>query len=314
MLKLHAVKCLVGIVLVVFFTVTGLTGPAIAQAADVGGLRYTVTVAKFENKAGWAGQWDLGDAWGVIMTDILNQTGKFIVLGETDMRKEAMEEQDLGASGRTAKGAITPQSGYLTPAQLIVKGAITHVQEHRSDNAGGIAIGGVFVGGKKSSAEVNVTMYMIDSTTGQVLASKSVVGKSNSSGSVIGYSGHGWGGGLANFKKDNMGKAVEAAVKLGVQWMTEQLPKIAWRGSVIMVRDGDVYINRGIREGVQVGQQFVAGYSEVIRDPDTGEVLDESLETVAVLQVKTVKEKLAICEVIEGDYSSIEKGLTVKLP
>ena len=40
--------------------------------------------------------------WGIVLTDLLNQTGKFIVLGETDMRQEAMAEQDLAASGRTA--------------------------------------------------------------------------------------------------------------------------------------------------------------------------------------------------------------------
>jgi len=51
-----------------------------------GGLRYSITVTKFENKAGWSGQWDLGDAWGTVLTDLLSQSGKFIVLGEHDMR------------------------------------------------------------------------------------------------------------------------------------------------------------------------------------------------------------------------------------
>ena len=56
--------------------------PATAQEAT-GGLRYTVTVTKFENRSGWHGYWDLGDAWDTVLTDMLNQTGKFIVLGET---------------------------------------------------------------------------------------------------------------------------------------------------------------------------------------------------------------------------------------
>ena len=111
-----------------------------AAASATGGLRYTISVSKFENKAGWGGQWDIGDGWGVIMTDILNQTGKFIVLGETDMRKEAMAEQDLGASGRTAQGAITPGVGNMTPAQILVKGAITHVQNNTSGGGGGVSI------------------------------------------------------------------------------------------------------------------------------------------------------------------------------
>ncbi|MEJ2582632.1 MAG: hypothetical protein P8127_13500, partial [Acidobacteriota bacterium] len=84
--------------------------PAIAQEAT-GGLRYTVTVTKFENQSGWHGHWDLGDAWDTVLTDMLNQTGKFIVLGETDMRAAAQDEQDFAASGRTAGGKKAPVTG-----------------------------------------------------------------------------------------------------------------------------------------------------------------------------------------------------------
>ena len=44
-------------------------------------------------------------------------------------------------------------------------------------------------------------------------------------------------------------------------------------------------MNRGTREGVAAGQEFVVGTAEVIRDPDTGEVLDSSVEDVARLKV-----------------------------
>ena len=81
--------------------------PAAAQEAT-GGLRYSITVTKFENQSGWHGQWDLGHTWDTVLTDMLNQTGRFIVLGESDMRGAALAEQDLGASGRTAGGAKTP--------------------------------------------------------------------------------------------------------------------------------------------------------------------------------------------------------------
>lgn len=286
--------------------------PTIASAADSGGLRYTVTVSKFENRANWAGQWDLGDAWGMVLTDILNQTGRFIVLGETDMRNEAMAEQDLAASGRTAQGNKAPVIGQMTPAQILIKGAITHVQDNVSKNMGGVVIGPVALGGSKSTAEINVTMYMVDSTTGQVLASTSVVGKSNSSSALVGYVGHGWGAGYGNFQNSNMGKAVENAVGQGVQWMVSQLPKVQWRGSVVMVRDGQVYINRGSREGVKVGQTFLVGTADVLRDPDTGEVLDQSVKEIARLQVVEVREKLAICDVINGQSSDVAKGMMIQ--
>ena len=158
-----------------------LSLPVLALA-QTGGLRYSITVSKFENKAGWAGQWDIGDAWGTIMTDLLNQTGKFIVLGEKDMRQEAMAEQDFAASGRAAGGAKAPVTGQMTPAQLLVKGAITHVQDSTAGGHGGVSVGGFRIGGAGGKGEVNATIYIVDSTTGQVLASKSVVGRLDEEG------------------------------------------------------------------------------------------------------------------------------------
>ena len=285
-----------------------LAAPLMAQ----GGLRYTITVSKFENRAGWHGQWDIGWAWGTVMTDLLNQTGRFIVLGETDMRDEALMEQNLGASGRTAGGAKTPQMGQLTPAQLLVKGAITHVEDNTSGGGGGLRVKGFRVGGKKASTEINATVYVVDSTTGMVLASTNVVGTSKSKGGRFGYSGAGWGGDVGGFKNDNTGKAIEAAVAEAVDFLLLQLEDIPWMGSVAMVKDGNVYVNRGTREGVGTGQSFVIGEREVIRDPDTGEVLDESVNELARIRCDTVREKMSICSVISGSAGAVRKGMGVQ--
>lgn len=299
---------------IVFLMLILLTGaPQTTEAASTAeGLKYTVTVTKFENKSNWAGQWALGDAWGEIMTDILHQSGRFIVLGETDMRHEAMYEQDLASSGRTVQGPITPVTGQMTPAQILVKGVITHAQG-TSGSDGGVSIGGFKIGGSKAAAQINVTMYMVDSTTGQVLASTSVVGKSNASGGRFQYSNSNYSVGGGGYKKDNMGKAVESAVAQGVEWMIQQLPNVPWSGSVVMVRDGKVYVNRGLREGVKNGQTFILGYSEIIRDPGTGEVLEEIVHERARIQVSNAKEKLSICDVISGD-TDIEVGMKISLP
>jgi curli biogenesis system outer membrane secretion channel CsgG len=293
----------------------GLLGlvPALA-AAQAGGLRYSITVSKFENKAGWAGQWDIGDAWGTIMTDLLNQTGKFIVLGEKDMRAEAMAEQDFAASGRAAGGAKAPATGQMTPAQLLVKGAITHVQDSTAGGHGGVSVGGFRIGGAGGKGEVNATIYIVDSTTGQVMASKSVVGVSTRKGLDLGYSGAGWGADAGGYQKDNVGKAVTAACKEAVDFLIQQLPKIPWTGTVALVSNGKVYVNRGSREGVSAGQTFVVGQANVVRDPDTGEVLDQSVNKIATLQVTQVKEKLSICTVTGGDASAVKKGMMVQLP
>ena len=284
--------------------------PAVAQEA-AGGLRYSITVSKFENKAGWYGRWDIGDAWGTVLTDMLNQTGKFIVLGETDMRGAALDEQDFVASGRTAQGKKAPVTGQMTPAQLLVKGAITHVQADTGWGGGGIRIKGFRIGGKGGKGEVNATIYVVDSTTGQVLASKSVVGVAKRKGLALGYNTGGWGAAFGGHKNDNVGLAVQEACAQAVEFIKEQLPNIQWTGSVVMTKAGKVFINRGEREGVAVGQQFVVGEAEVIRDPDTGEVLDESLTEIARIRADRVKEKLSICSVVSGDAAAVKKGMTI---
>ena len=286
--------------------------PVAAQEA-AGGLRYSITVTKFENRAGWHGQWDIGDAWGTVMTDMLNQTGRFIVLGETDMRGAALDEQDFAASGRTAGGNKAPVTGQMTPAQLLVKGAITHVQDNTAGGGGGVRIKGFKLGGGGGKGEVNATVYIVDSTTGQVLASTNVVGVSKKKAMNVGYGTGDWGAAFGGHKNDNVGKAVQAACAEAVEFLLGQLSNVPWTGSVVMTKGEKVYVNRGDREGVAVGQLFTVGEVEVIRDPDTGEVLDEDMTEIAALEVTQVKEKLSICSVTSGDAGAVAKGMAVHL-
>jgi len=288
----------------------GTVEPVQAEESS-GGLRYSISVTKFENRSGWRGYWDLGDAWDTVLTDMLNQTGKFIVLGETDMRFAAMDEQDLAAAGHTAGGKKAPKTGQMTPAQLLVKGAITHAQGDTGDLGGGIRIKGFKIGGGGGKGEVNATIYIIDSTTGQVLASKSVVGTHERKSMDVGYAVGSWGAAFGGSEKDNVGLAVEDACAAAVAFLLEQLPSLPWSGTVVMVKNGKVYLNRGTREGVSVGQTFTVGEVEVIRDPDTGEVLDESMTKIATLTVNQVKEKLSIADVTSGDTAAISQGMTI---
>jgi curli biogenesis system outer membrane secretion channel CsgG len=290
------------------FCIAGVLGLAAARAE--GNLRYSITVSKFENEAGWSGQWNVGDGFTTIMTDALQQNGKFIVLGDAEMRKEAMAEQDLAASGRTAGGAKAPQIGRMTPAQLLVRGSVTHVQDDRGGGSGGVSFKGFRIGGSGSKAEVNITIYLVDSETGQVKASQKVVGSSSSKGANIGYYGGalgGLGGDMAGFLKDNVGKACEDAVGQCIGFLEKQLESIPWTGSIMIANESKLVINRGTREGVSVGQKFQVGTVEELVDEDTGEVLDSEITTVGNTEVTEVKEKIAYCTPLAGAV----KGMSV---
>jgi curli biogenesis system outer membrane secretion channel CsgG len=284
------------------------TGPLFPE--NGGNLRYSITVSKFENKAGWRGQWDLGDGFGEIMTQALHESGWFIVLGETDMRNEAMAEQDFAASGRAAGGKKAPKIGRMTPAQLLVKGAITHVQSNTGGGGATINIKGFTIGGSKDKSEVNMTLYMVNSETGQVVASTQVTGKAKGRGVRLGYHNSGVGGNVGGYKNDNVGLACEDAVIQAVNYMIGQLGEVIWEGTIMIASGDKIVINRGSREGVSVGAQFNVGEVERLVDPDTGEVLDEEMTTVATMEVTQVKEKISYCKAILG-ADRIAKGMTI---
>lgn len=283
------------------------------DAKGAGNLRYTISVSKFANEAGWSGKWNVGDGFTTIMTDALQQSGHFIVLGDAEMRGEAMAEQDLATDGRTAGGKKAPKTGRMTPAQLLVRGSVTHVQEDTGGGSGGIGFKGIKLGGSKAKAEVNITVYLVDSATGQVKASQKVVGESSKKGLGVGYSGSALGGltgDMAGFKNDNVGKACENAVAQSIEFLIKQLENVPWQGNVMLAKGDKVIINRGTREGVKDGDKFSVGTSEELVDDDTGEVLDTEFAKVGVIEVTEAKEKIATCKAVEGG-DEMEKGMTV---
>lgn len=281
-------------------------------APPEGNLRYSITVTKFKNEAGWHGRWSVGDGMKTAMTNLLYKSGWFIVLGDDEMRKEAMKEQDLVASGRTAGGKKAAKIGRMTPAQLLVRGSITHVQNDTGSGGGGFSFQGISIGGSAGKAEMNITIYLVDSETGQVVASTDVVGVSGRRGFTVGYHGSALGGLGGNFggqESDNVGKAMEDAVGQAVQFLIKQLESIPWEGSVMLVKGDKIIINRGSREGVEVGRQFKVGSVEELVDPDTGEVLDSEMTQVGTIKVTKVKEKIAYCAPVSG--SGMQKGMSV---
>jgi len=281
-----------------------------------GNLRYTITVTKFKNEANWRGKWEIGDAFTTMLTDALQQSKHFIVLGDSEMRGAAMAEQDFAASGRVAGGKKAPKVGRMTPAQLLVRGSITHVESQTEGGGGRIRIRGLSFGGRGSKGQVNITMYLVDSETGQVKASTKVVGESTKRGMSVGFAAPpvpglpGVSGDINTFKKDNVGKACEHAIAQGVEFLVKQLENIQWEGTIVLAKPGKIIINRGTREGVQVGHVFAAGEIEEIVDPDTGEVLDSEMTLAGTLKVTQVKEKIAYCEALTGE-DKLQKGMTI---
>lgn len=59
---------------------------------------------------------------------------------------------------------------------------------------------------------------------------------------------------FANNKQDNHVTVMTDAIDKGVRWLTEQLPRVPWCGNIVMTEGGNIYVNRGERDGVKVGR------------------------------------------------------------
>ncbi len=309
-------RCLKTFVLLLFALTLTISAPLEAKkksGKSDGGLRYTVLVSDFENKSGWRGQANLGSELGEVLTSVLHESQRFIVLGENDLRRQSMEEQDLVASGRGASGNDAPATGRMAAAQLIVRGAITHVQDDTASDNGGIGLGrGLRVGAGRNKTEINATFYMVDSSSGMVVASKNVVAGANSFGFNVRKRNRHNDGEYGMKRKDNLMKALIKASEEAVEWMSAEVDGLVWKGQVVMKEGDKIYVNRGQREGTFQGMSLEVGTLKTLTDPTTGEILDQFIDpVVAKLEVEQVKEKLSICRVVSGKPADVRNRSTV---
>lgn len=297
---------------------TGKT-PTEQANADMGlgeykGLKHAVGVKGFDNEAGWSGSWDLGDNLAIMLESALFDTGRFVLV-EREKLTDVIAEQDLAASGRTAKAKKVAQTGVIRSARYIATGAVTTVEDAASGGGGGVSVGGFRVGLGGSKAQVTIIAKLIDTSTGEIVAKQRITGKPGGISASIGYSGSGFGADLGGFTKTPLGEAAQDAINQAAKFFAQQMENFPFEGSVVKVTDkGQVIINRGSEFGVAVGQELVmAEQGEQLLDPDTGEVLgNEEGEEIGTLKIARVTEKLSYADVTSGDDNPAP-GTTVKL-
>ena len=170
-----------------------------------------VGVAEFRNDtsaAWWYG--GAGNDLSSMLTNELASTEKFRVV-ERSKLEHVLSEQDLGSSGRVAKGTAA-KVGKLTGAQYLVMGTVSAYEENTSGGGGGLNFHGFSVGGHKQDAYMAVDLRVVDTTTGDVAFTRTVEARSSSYGMRgSGYVG-GLSGGLGKYEKTPAGKAIRACL------------------------------------------------------------------------------------------------------
>ncbi len=256
------------------------------------GLKKTIAVADFENKAGIASFAIMGNAMADMLTDSLMQSGKFIVL-ERQALDAVVAEQNLAASDRSAKAGAGAKLGNIKKSQILVQGAVTEFEESKAGGGQGIGLYGVRVGSKSQKAHVAVIIRLIDTTTTEVLASQRVEGEAKSGGLSFSAAVSGVDFGQDSFSKTPMGKATQMAIDQAVEFISGKMQDVAWKGKVIKTEtDGNILINAGQTAGMQAGTVLkVSRPGEPVLDPDTGMELGAELTELGSIKIAEVLEK-----------------------
>lgn len=173
----------------------------------------------------WSDNQDIGAGVADLLIDELVNDGSFRVI-ERKRLDAILAEQNLAQSERADPSAKTiAQIGKLLGARYLVTGSITKFgteNSNKSIGAGGwgskYGVGNV--GTAKGKASVAIATRIIDTTTGEIMATAKGEGTSKRSGLLLAGGGGGAVGGMGHiefgsseFRDTILGEATEAAVK-----------------------------------------------------------------------------------------------------
>lgn len=276
------------------------------------GVRHAIGVTNFENEAGWRSQWELGSNLSMMLESALFETNRFVIVERQELG-DVLAEQDLQASGRAAVSSQVAQTGLIRSAKYIATGAVTRVSDSSSGDAGGIRVKGISLGGGANKSEIEVVVKLIDTTTGQVVASERILGKAGGSKIRVGVYHRGVGANLDSFAQTPIGEAAQDCISAAAAFIAKTMEDFDITANVVLATDKQIVISIGSNYGVEPGQVFaIQTEGEILTDPASGEVLDVlEGEVTGSLEVTRVAEKVSYCKLVDGALP--ERGAQVVL-
>lgn len=276
-------------------------GDADMDLPEYHGVKHAVGVVDFDNEAGYRSQWDMGNNLSILLESALFDTGRFVMV-ERENLGAVIGEQDLANSGRMAKSK-TAQTGKLRSAKYLATGALTEVEYNESGGDGGIRVKGFTIGGSKADAKVTIIAKLIDTTTGEIVAKKRITGEAGRAAVNLGYHEADFGGKIGGFAKTPLGEATQDCVNQAAKFFAKQFEEIPSDGSVVLVKDGRVIINRGEQYNFRKGMVLkMTEEGEDLIDPETGEVLEKAEgKEIGKIEITKTSEKVSYCKVLEGE-------------
>jgi curli biogenesis system outer membrane secretion channel CsgG len=257
----------------------------IAVCADAQ-LKKRIAVSQFDDRTG-SGYQSLGEGMADMLVTALVKSSKFSVIERKEIER-IIHEQQFGESFM-----VTPESaakvGQLLGAELFVIGSVSEFGQKESTIGGGISILGGGISTKKSRAVVDIRL--VNTTTGEIIASESQEGTESSTGISIRYEDIDFSN-QNSWNDTDIGKAAREAINGCVELITQNMAKVPWSGKILkMNTDGTILMKPGSEGKVETGMEFfVFRKGEEIKDPDTG--LSLGAEETLIGKIKVIGDAL----------------------
>ncbi len=287
---------------------------ALASSAVAAAAKPRVAVIEFKDKTSHYSWYRAGEAAQDMLVTELVKSGKYRVI-EREQLAAIMQEKGLSLSGDIdPKTAV--KAGKLLGVEYLVTGALTELgvadRGARVPGFGGLP--SVRVGSQKMDASIDARM--INTTTGEIVWADTA--KESTSDAQVFVAGAG--GGVEDKRKlDRVLRPV--CVKLAESMAKASAPTSGLGGSgdasgvagKIAKLEGDsVFLNVGAEAGIKEGDTFdVFRVGNVIKDPDTGEVLGSDEKKVGRVKVtKVMGARLSTASIVNG--SGFKPGDMIK--
>lgn len=287
---------------------------AVASSAVAAAAKPRVAVIEFKDKTSHYSWYRAGEAAQDMFVTELVKSGKYRVI-EREQLAAIMQEKGLSLSGDIdPKTAV--KAGKLLGVEYLVTGALTElgVADRGARVPGVFGMPSVRVGSQKMDASIDARM--INTTTGEIVWADTA--KETTSDASVYVAGVG--GGVEDKRKlDRVLRPV--VVKLAASMGQASAPTSGLGGAgdasgiagkIAKVEGGSVFLNVGAEAGIKEGDAFdVYRVGNVIKDPDTGEVLGSDETKVGRVKVtKVMGARLSTASIVSG--SGFKSGDMIK--
>ncbi len=236
-------------------TPAALDSTAVAPPPPAHLLKRKIAVGRFDNETLYGkalllpGQIDpLAKQTSDMMTNALNDTGKFVVLERSDL---GLVEDEQALSG---------MKGNIVGADDLLVGSLTQFgRETEGEN-------GFFSNTKKQVAYATVDIRLVDVRTAQVIFTATGTGQASvENGTVAGF------GNVAEYDETLNDRAISAAIDDAMTPLVQNLEAEPWRTDILKVDGNNVYISGGAAQNLTPGTQLAVMLSgDTLKSAQTG--------------------------------------------